>query len=203
MKTIFILISVMMLSFSSFKVTPSDFDYKLSEIARKFRIEIMSLDECENLKTLTYYLVDEINDAIEMVEEYSYEEKLELKKLKKEAEALVQFIAVVGDCGNYTPSIDEFNLANKRVNARVSSVIKDKYCVDVILVEIGNYTTFLIKNKSAINYTVSYKYKTRDEMSIGSGKMGLSKYSVRNILNNREETTKKNISFFEISCKEF
>lgn len=203
MKTIILSVSVIILSLTNIQETPSDFDYELSDIARDFRNEIMNEDECENLKRAADDLVDEIEEAIEMYGEYSIAEILELKKLKKEAEALEQFIAAVGDCGNYIPSIEEFNLANQRVRARVSYVSKNKYCVDMILVEIGDYVAYLAENNSSKNYTVSYKWKVTNGMSTGNGTMGLSKYSVRHIYNNRDEIAQKNISIFGVNCKEF
>ena len=68
--------------------TPSDFDYKLSNIVHSFRNEIMNKDECENLKRDTEDLVDEIEEAIAMDDEYTNYEIRELKNLKREAEAV-------------------------------------------------------------------------------------------------------------------
>ena len=203
MKIILLAVSTLILGISNIQETPSDFDYKLSDIAREFRNKIMNEDECENLKRDADDLIDEIEDAIEMEDEYSYDEIIELKKLKKEAEALEDFIASVGDCGNYIPSINDFYLANQRINANVSYVIKDKYCVDIIIVQIGDYVAYLAKNSMSKNYTVSYKWKVQNGMSSGNGTMGLTKQSVRHIYNNREEPTKKNILIYDINCKEF
>ena len=202
MKIYYLKALILVLSFSNIQEFPSDFDYKLSDIVRRFKEEIMNKDVCENLKNETNYLVDDINDSLDKEGEYSYDEVLELKKLKKEAEALEEFIASVGDCGNYIPSIKDFNLANQRVNASISYVIKDKYCVDIILVEIGDYITYLAKNNSSKNLTISYKWKVPNGVNRGSGTMGLLKYSVRHIYNNREKLKVKEISIYGINCKE-
>lgn len=203
MKTIILSVFVIISSLTNLKETSSDFDFKLSDIARNFRNEIMNKDKCENLKRACDDLVDEIEGAIEMDDNYSHDEILELKKLKKEAEALEQFIASVGDCGNYIPSIDQFNLANQRIKANFSYVSRNEYCVDIILVEIGDYVAYLAKNNSSKNYTVSYKWEVPSRMNTGNGTMGLSEYSLRHIYNNRDETTQKSISIFEVKCKEF
>lgn len=203
MKLILLIALGIFLGTPNLQETPADFDHDLSDIARKFRVEIMNEDECEKLKRAADDLVDEIEDAIEIEDEYTYDEILELKKLKKEAKALEKFIAAVGDCGNYMPSIEEFNLANRRVHARVSYVIKGKYCVDIVLVEIDDYVAYLAENNSSKNYTVSYKWNTLNRMNTGNGTMGLSNFSMRHIYNNRENTEQKNISVFGITCQEF
>jgi hypothetical protein len=82
MKIILLVVSTLILGISNIQETPSDFDYKLSDIAREFRNKIMNEGECENLKRDTDDLIDEIEDAIEMEDEYSYDEIIELKKLK-------------------------------------------------------------------------------------------------------------------------
>lgn len=204
MKSILIIASLIFLGFSNFlQKTPSDFDYELSDIARNFRDEVMNEDECEKQKSAAEELADEIEDALDMQDEYNSDEIFELKKLKKEAEALESFIAAVGYCGGNILSIDAFNLANQRVNASVNYVIKDKYCVDVILVTIDDYVAYLAKNNYSKNYTVAYKWKAQNGMSTGNGRMGISKFGLRHIYNNREKTSQKDISVFGITCKEF
>ena len=163
----------------------------------------MDKDECEKQKRAADDLSDDINDAIKNTDEYNYDEIIELKKLEKEAEALEEFIAAVGNCGNYIPSIKIFNLANKRVGASVVSIVKDKYCVDVISVTIGNHVAYLGENNSTNNYTITYKWKTPNAMNSGNGTMGLSALSVRHIYDNREKPIQKNISILGITCKEF
>lgn len=203
MKLIFLFASILLFGFSSLKESPNDFEYKLSDIVRKFKSEVMDKDECEKQKRAADDLADDIEDAIKNVDEYNSDEIIELKKLQKEAEALEEFIAAVGNCGNYIPSIKNFNLANRRVGANVASIIKDKYCVDVISVSIGNYVAYLGENNSSKNYTVTYKWKAPNGMNTGNGTMGLSQLSVRHIYDNREKPNQKNISVFGITCKEF
>ena len=203
MKFFILFSSVLLFRFSNVIESPSDFDYKISDIARKFKEEIMNKDECEKQKREAHDLTERIEDAIKTENEYSSEEINTLKKLKKEAESLEDYIAEVGNCGNYIPTIENITIANRRVGGSISCIIKDKYCVDIISVTIGNYIAYIGENNSKKNYTVSYKWKAPIGMNTGSGTMGLTKGCVRNIYNNRERQNQKNITVYGISCIEF
>jgi hypothetical protein len=203
MKLTLIITSLLFLGFSSLNKSPNDFDYMISDIARQFKNKIMDKDECEKQKRAADDLANEIEDALSKGNKYTSEEITILKKLKKEAEALEEFIAAVGNCGNYIPSIEMFNLANRRVGASIISIIKGKYCVDIISVTIGDYVAYLGENNSMKNYTVTYKWKAPNGMNTGNGTMGLSKFSVRHIYDNRDKPSQKNITVFGITCQEF
>lgn len=203
MKLALIIIPTILLQFSVLKENPIDFDQKLTDISRKLRLEIMDKDKCEKLKRDAASTTDEIEAAIKKTEKYSSAEIIKLKQLKKEAEALEYFIAAVGNCGNYIQSIEDFYLANRRVGATISTVIKGKYCIDFISVSIGEYVAFLGENNSTTNYTVTYQWKAINGLNTGNGKMGLPKLSMRHIYNNREKPSQKNISVYGITCNEF
>lgn len=202
MNSIYSLLLVAVLSqSSSYSGSPSDFDYKISSIATEFRNNILDEDKCEKLKWATAELADEIEDEIKNVGMYSRDEILEFRKLKKEAEALEQFIASVGDCGNYMPSVEQFNLANKRVKASVSYVSRFEYCVDVVLVEVDDYVAYLVVNNTDNNYTLSYKLRANSGFRFGEGTMGVFGHSVRHFYNNRDDVSEKDISIIEINCE--
>jgi len=203
MKMFLTVLSIICLGFSEIQESPSDYDYQLSSIAQEFRREIMNEEACESLYRDAEDLVDEIDEALDEEDEYTYEDLLRLKNLQEEAEALENFIASVGDCGGSIPSIKQINLANQRVNAHISYVISDKYCVDIVLVEIDDFVSYLAENKSRYNYTVSYKWNALNGIISGEGYMGLAKYSMRQIYNNREDSATKNISIFGVKCVEF
>lgn len=203
MKYFILTFSVLLLGSSTHMKIPNDFDYELSQIVRKFKEEIMDEDECENQKNEAGDLAEDIEDAIKKEGDYTSDEINTLKKLKKEAQALEGFIAVVGNCGNYIPSLDDFNLANRRVGASVVGISKGVFCVDVISVSIDDYVAYLGENNSLKNYTVSYKWKAPNGMNTGEGTMGLSKKSVRHIYDNREKPSQKTVSVFGITCTEF
>lgn len=202
MKLILLLASILLVGVFDFKKSPGDFDNELTFIARKFVEVIMDKDECEKQKSAADDLADEIQRAIKQIDRYNSSELAVLKQLKNEAEAMEKFIGVVADCGNYFPSIDDFNLANRRVRANVVNIIKDKHCIDIITVSIGDYAAYLGLNNSTNNYTVIYKWKSLNGMTTGNGKMGLFKSSVRHIYDNRDNLDLKNISLFGISCTE-
>lgn len=109
------LLLIIFSTFSNTKKGVPNFEYQLIEITRNFKEKIMDKDECEKLKREADDLGDEIELAMEMEEEYTPAEMAELKKLKIEAEAMEEYIGSVGNCGNYVPTIANFNLANKRV----------------------------------------------------------------------------------------
>lgn len=203
MKSTILLTSILFSIFFNLKKNPSDFDNNLSEIVTVFKSNIIDKNECEDQKNAAADLADEIKKAINNEDDYDSDELIKLKKLEKEAIAVEEFIASVGNCGNYIPSIKNFNLANSRVGANVNNVIIDEYCVDIISVSIGNYVAYLGENNSVKDYTVTYKWKAPNGNTTGSGKMGLTKFCVRHIYDNREKPKQKYISILGITCTEF
>lgn len=203
MKYLLVVSCLVLLGFSKITESPDDFDNELSEIVRKFKEGINDKNECENQKRNAEDLSKEIEDAIRKEDGYTSEEIDELIILKRETKAMEEYIGAVGACGNYIPAISDFNLANLRVGGRLVNVIKDKYCVDVISVSIGEYIVYLCENNSSKNYTVNYKWKAQNGVTSGKGTMGLSNSTVRHIYDNREKTKTKNIVVSEITCVEF
>lgn len=202
MKLIILYISVFIFSFSS-RESPNDYDYKLSYIVREFKSVIMDKNKCDKLKKSTNELSNQIHEALENSDVYNHEEIGELIKLEQEAMAIEDFIASVGDCGNYIPSIKNIYLANQRIKANINIIIKDRFCVDIITVTIGEYVAYLIKNNTTKVYNVSYKLKSNNTTFFGNGNMGISELSVRHIYNNRIKPNQKNITIFGIICKEY
>lgn len=203
MKSIIFVISIFFLTNAScLRESPRDFDNKLSYIVRVFREEIMDEGECDRLRREAESLAEKIEDAINTKEEYTSDEITQLKILKKEAKALEEFIATVGDCRSNFLSIEYFNLANRRVGATVLSLIKDKYCVDIISVTIDNYKVYLLQNHSTTHYDVNLKWVASKEMSMGDMKMNLTKSSLTKIFVNREKPIPEDLTFLEITCKD-
>lgn len=99
MKLTQIIIALFFLVSSTFNDSPNDFDYNLSGIARRFETEIMDEDKCKRLKWEAYELAEDIEYAITKGNTYNNDELIKLKELKKEAEALGDLIAAVGNCG--------------------------------------------------------------------------------------------------------
>ena len=201
-----IIIFAIFISFLPFSLTlqkedPQDFDYKLNSIAAKFKENIMDKYICEDLVNEADDVADEIEEALKN-EEYLLEEINQLKHLKKEAEALGAFIASVSGNAGYIPKIEDFMLANQRVNGDIAVVIKDKFCVDVITVKINNHITYFLENNSAKSYIIHYKYKYPNGLESGSGKMGIFSKRVRCIYVNRENISQNKIIVYSIKCEE-
>lgn len=202
MKMLLLISSIMLFASYDLQESPTHFDNGLADLASKFRSVILNKDQCEYLKIAANDLAKDIDEAISEENKYTVSELTELKILKKEAEAMEEFIAAVGNCGDSYPSVDNFKLANERVGANVTVILKDKYCVDVISVRIGEYVTYLGLNNSSKSYTITYKWKSADGMTNGNGTMGLSKNHIRQIFNNRENISLKKISVSAITCQE-
>ena len=191
-----------MFGFSEINDSPNDFDYRLSNIASQFIQEIMDQDKCENHRREASQVVRDIEDALKLDGEYDSNEISMLKKLKNEAEALEEYIACVGGCGNSVPTIDEINLANERVGGSISRVFKDKFCLDILCVTINDYTSFLVLNNRSKQYDIACSYKTPNGLHSGNLKASLPTKCMRHLYDNRENTSQRNITVINITCKE-
>lgn len=202
MKSTFLLFLLLFNSLSEIRKNPNDFDSDLDTIAHKFIENIMDKEECEKQKRNADDLAEEIEKALKNEDDYNNEEKSQLKKLKKEAEALEDYIGTIGDTGNYFLNMNTFYLANGRIGASYFRIGNYNFCVDVVVVEIKDYKVYLFQNNTENNYFVEYNYKVSNT-SKGSGKMGVNNHSMRNFYNNRENPKFKNVTVLGISCKEF
>jgi hypothetical protein len=205
MKKILLISTILLFSFSNKKESLNNFDYELSEIVNEFRQVIMNKSKCEDQKREASFLVEDIKKALKDEYRYSTIEISNLKTLQKEAEALEQYIAVVGNCGGNTLSSDNFYLINEKVGGGVLNALNKKLCVNIISVKIGAYVTYLAENSSTNNYSIKYKWngKLANGTNKGNGQAGMLKNSLRNIYDNRNEPKQKSISVYEIECKEF
>lgn len=202
MKTITIILSIIISIFSISQESPSDFDRELTKIAQEFRSQIMDKAACEELRRSAYFLSGKIKNSLESRNRYSENELDELKELHIEANALEGFIAVIGGFRVFSFSLKEFHLANTRIKASVSKIVSDKYCVDVIKIEIGDYVTFFAENTTDIDFKTSYRWKGSNGRS-GNGSMAVEIKSIRHIYNNRDSKNKQNISILNFDCEAF
>lgn len=193
-----------LLSISIFRTSssPSDYEYKLFNIASDFRNNIMDEDKCRRLLNDASSIVYDIEGEIKN-NEFSNTELSEYKTVKKKAEALQAYIGAVGGSTNAMPTISEFMYANSLVRGDVATLFQEKFCIDIISVKIDNFTAYLGENNTNSNYSVSYKWKSPDGISKGNGTMGLPKKTVRHIYDNREKPNRKNIIIYEVNCKSF
>ena len=173
----------------------NDFDSDLDDIVRDLKMNIMDVAKCKQAQSDADDVVEEIEDALE-----EDPNNVELQNLKKEAEALSEFIGGVVLSTTGMPTNDQFNLANKRVVAGVTSVTPNGACVDVVKVTIGEFVSYMFQNNTSTNYKVVYKWKATTGMNTGSGEMGLWNHSMRQIYTNRDKPTQKGITVFGITC---
>lgn len=183
---------------------PIYFEYRLSNIVQQFKSGIMNPDDYERSNRDIEDLTQDIEKALKIEDEYTYDEINQLKVLKKEVKAVESYIGAVGGKSDYI-SIEELNKANLRIGGSIFYVIKDKYCVDVIKVVIGNFVAYLCENNSEKIYNVSYKWNSPkpNNWYRGSGTMGMPKFCLRPIYDNRLKPTKKIIYVYDITCKDF
>ena len=209
----FILIMLLNIVFSSilsfFNIilleSPNYYQSELDNIVNKFRVKIMNKEECEKLKNEASNIYNDISEILLNNEDYENDsnEIKELKILRKKANAIEQYISVVGNCSYGYLEINNINIANKYIGANINYVLKDEYCIDFITVEIENYVTYLVVNNKSKDYIVNYEWSDKNKISTGSGEMSVPKNHIKRIFNNRENPNLKKISLYGINCKEY
>lgn len=203
MKYLILSLAILFFFHPILKENPKDFDYKLSNIVNAFKRGILDSDECDRKKLEVQYLIEEIDEAIKDEGEYTLDEIISLKNIKKDAQAIEEYFAVIGNCGGNDFTLENFYLANRRVGGNISNVINGVFCVDVISVTIGDYIAYLANNNSTKDNKITYKWKGNNGNNTGDGNIWLSHKSVRHIYDNRENLSLKKITVYSITCKEF
>jgi hypothetical protein len=199
MKLIIYLLLILQLNLNTSK-TVVDYDSELSYIAEKFSEEIMNEDECETQRNEIVDLIEEIQKAIESEGEYSSDEKITLRKLKNEAEAIENFIGTIGACsGVYSITMNDLTLSSKKINYKMS-IVNSQLCLKVITIELNNYTAYLFKNDYQTNYLLSYNWKSKNGLSKGNGEFAISKGKIREFYNNRDNPKQKTIIVTNLNC---
>lgn len=161
----------------------------------------MNSDECERIRDNVENLIEEIEDELDDDEPKSNDEIYELQKIKKEAIAIEEYISVIILGNNGFLDIDNLRLANDRINGAISYVTNGKYCINIVCIKINGFKSYLFYNPSNENLTGYYKYKANNYNGIGKGYMGIMKYSMRSIFNNRDREIHKDIFFYDIKCE--
>ena len=199
MKLLLALFTVLLFNSSSIEKDYNDFDYDLSRIVNDFRRDVMNKSRCEDLKRKADYLSDDIQKYLNE-EDLDQYEKDKLRQLKKETEAVEEYIGAVGNCGTYFPKMDDLILANYRINGSISTQLNNKFCIDVINVSINDYVATLAYNNTATNYSITYKWKSPSGKSSGNGTMGLPSRTVRHMYDNRDNPQAKKIVIVSLNC---
>jgi len=204
MKYLLIILTFLTLGLSYKIDRPDYFDSKLNDIASRFKHNITNPDECQKLKDEVDYLTSDIEKTLNTEDNYTKEEKNQLIKLKTDAKALFNYIAVLSNSdATCHISIEDFNSANERVGGSVLNLVKDKYCLDIISVSFNGFTAHFAVNKSSKGCTFKIKWKTANGMQSGSVKTGTSQHELCRFHKGSKDIEQKRIIYLGIICKEF
>ena len=201
MKHILLFLALPFFSFISFRESADDFDKQLNDVAADFKTNIFEKAKC----SAASQKAGEISQSIKDLLDGGDIEKSEIKKLeglKKEADALEDYITAAGDLDGGFVTVENLNLANARVNGNINTVSNGKFCVDVISVSVGDFICYLAENNDSKMTTVTYSWKGPAGAKSGSGTVQVFAKSVHPVYSNRDEPTVKEISFLAMTCKQ-
>lgn len=201
MKYFLLLLALPFFSFVSLRESADDFDKQLNDVTADFKTNIFEKSKC----TAASQKAGEISASIKDLLDGGDIEKSEIKKLeglKKEADALEDYITAVGDLDGGFVTVDNLNLANSRVNGTISTVSNGKFCVDIISVSVGDFICYLAENNDSKMTSVTYNWKGPAGTKSGSGTIQVFAKSVHAMYSNRDEPTVKEINFLALTCKQ-
>src|SRR5690606_2719494 len=128
----------------------------------------MDEDQCKKLKDKAEAITEEIEELLKNPEDVSSEEISQLRQLKTEAKGIEDFIAVVAGIGNALPKFKGFMEVNEKVGADIYRLSQYDFCVDVQVIEMGEYRAYLVSNNSINNVRLSVEWKTANGMWSGT-----------------------------------
>lgn len=200
MKHLLLLSLPLLLAFTPITEYPSDFDTQLTSVTTDFKTNIFDQEKCEAANKKAIEISEAITDSLnEGGLDKSSIKKLEA--LKKEAEALADYISAVGELSGGFATIEKLNLANDRVKGEISNVQKGDFCMDIISVTIGDYICYLAENTGSKMISVNYKWKGPGGTKSGSGTVQVFANSVRALYSNRNDKVTKELKFMGLVCK--
>jgi hypothetical protein len=199
-KSLLLLLCLPFLAFTSTRIAADDFDAQLNAVVADFKQNIFDQAKCEAASQKAGTISDAIEDALNE-EGVDKAERKKLEGLKKEAEALEDFILAIGDINSGFATVEKMNLANTRVKADISNVQKGDFCVDIISVTIGEFVCYLAENTGSKIISVNYKWKGPDGTKSGSGTVKVFASSVHAMYSNRKDKDTKKVTFMGLNCK--
>jgi hypothetical protein len=199
-KYFFLLFCLPFLSFTSSHITTDDFDSQLNAVVTDFKQNIFDQQKCEAASQKAGTIADAIEEAMNE-EGLSKGDRKKLEELKKEAEALEDYILAIGGINDGFETVEKMNLANARVHGDISAVQKGDFCVDIISVSIGDFICYLAENNSSKIISVNYKWKGPDGTKSGSGTVKVFANSVHAMYSNRKDKDTKKVTFMGLTCK--
>ena len=201
-KTILVLSIILCINKSLFADKIEEFRYELKSIANSFIMNIMDQYKCEDFRSDAEDLADEIKDYKEdQSENLSYEEKQSLSLIQNQSESLKELISICCGSSSSQITIEEFKLANELVQANVSYLNKDKYCIDFIEIRLGDFVCLAYINNKASAYNIKFNWKAQSAGLSGKIDSGINKQSIGIYFNNRTHALKGNLTFINVECK--
>ncbi len=200
MKHLSLLLCVAFFSFTSFRISETDYNAELNAVVADFKLNIFDQLKCEAASKKAGDIADAIEEALNE-DGLDKGERKKLEGFKKEAEALEDYILAIGDINGGFETVEKMNLANARVNGQISSVQKGDFCVDIISVTIGEYICYLAENSSSKIISVNYKWKGPAGAKSGSGTVKVFASSVHAMYSNRKDKETKEVKFMGLTCK--
>jgi hypothetical protein len=200
MKRLLPLLCLPLFLFTSFRISGTDYSAQLDAVVADFKQNIFDKQKCEAASQKA----GSIAEAIEEVLNEEGPDKSERKKLdalKKEAEALEDYILAVGDINSGFTTVEKLNLANARVGGTISTVQKGDFCVDITSVSVGDFICYLAENNGSEITSVNYRWKGPDGTKSGSGTVTVFSKSVRAMYTNRENKDVTKLQFMGLTCK--
>lgn len=200
MKHLSLLLCVTFFFFTSFRNSETDYNAELNAVVADFKLNIFDQQKCETASKKAGTIADAIEEALNE-DGLDKGERKKLEALKKEAEALEDYILAIGDINGGFETVEKMNLANARVNGEIASVQKGDFCVDITSVTIGEYICYLAENNGSKIISVNYKWKGPAGAKSGSGTIKVFANSVHAMYSNRKDKEVKDVKFMGLTCK--
>lgn len=182
----------------------SYFEHKLNFIATNFAGNIFNKSECEYNLDEAKRLLNDIEKEIDDNKDNSSYDIITLNDLKSKSDALVNYIAVLANIDTYIITMDQLNVASKLCNASYSNINSGKYCANILFLKIRKYKAYLAFNNTGQAFTFKYRWKSSNSTNIsGNGYMGLGANYCRLIVSNAKYHELGNVTFSNLSCKNF
>lgn len=177
-----------------------DFDYNWSEILRNAR-SVWDESSLQNAENDCDDLVEEIDEYLSDNEVSDYEAR-DLRELKKKADAMEDFIGSVLRGRSWPISIDNYSLCVSELGGS-SSIISSSHCLKVIKFEYDGFVSLLAFNEETTGYQMVCKYAQIGGSSSGQIKALVTKKSVRQMTDNRENKSVKSWKVVSMTCEAY
>lgn len=201
MKLLLVILSFPLLSFLTPQDSISDFDKQLNDLVADYKLNVFDTQKCQANSKKAGEIADKIEDA-KNEEGVSKSDLKKLEDLKKEAEAIEDYILAVGNIDGGFETVEKFNLANNRIHGDVSTESSGKFCVDIISVTIGEYVCYLAENNDSKITSVNYKWKSPTGAKSDSGTITVFAHSIGAMYCNRADTKTNKVEFMGLVCKQ-